>query len=68
MKISLWLSQHRVGEVDSVTWRSLSNWTSQAMLAVATAKERYSASTLDHEIILCFLEDHEIKLEPRKIA
>jgi hypothetical protein len=38
------------------------------MLAVATAKERYSASTLDHEIILCFLEDHEIKLEPRKIA
>jgi len=38
------------------------------MSAVAITKERYSAFALDRETVLCFLEDHEIKLEPRKIV
>jgi hypothetical protein len=36
--------------------------------AVALAMDLYSTSVLDLETVGCFFADHEIRLEPKKIA
>ncbi|GKG06848.1 hypothetical protein Tco_0329817, partial [Tanacetum coccineum] len=38
----------------------------QAVSATALATPRYSASVLEREVTCCRLEDHEMRLSPRK--
>jgi hypothetical protein len=63
---ALTLSQNTMVDRCGTRWSSLSNWRSQTHSATAFATPRYSASALDLEIVACHLDDHDIKLAPKK--
>jgi hypothetical protein len=61
------LSHQRVGGDKRGSCNSQNNVLIQYISAVVRHIERYSASVLERETTCCFLADHEMRLEPRKI-
>jgi hypothetical protein len=62
------LSHHNTKVDDCLMPSSFStNWT-QTIYVVAFASALYSTSILDLDIVVCFLELHNTRLEPRYIA
>jgi hypothetical protein len=60
------LSLHDVGGEERTPPRSRSKDCIHNNYAIVFARDLYFASVLDLETVGCFLELHEIKLEPKK--
>lgn len=61
------LSQRKIGGLYRGTPISRSIKVSHVIFAIVDAIDLYSASTLDHATVVCFLALHDIQLLPRTV-